>query len=159
MLLLITKPFAVGDYIDVGGMEGLVLEVGLLNTKINTLDNKRITMPNSNVSSSTITNYSTEGKRRVDIVFKVGYENDMETVKSTILATAAAHEKVVDKDNLFVRVSSYEEYTVAYTMRVWTETANYWDVYFDMMEQVKKSFDKAGVKMVYPYLNVRTEQK
>ncbi len=158
ILLLITKPFGVGDYIIAGGIEGSVLEVGLLNTKVNTLDNKRITMPNSTISSTVITNCSTEGKRRVDLDFKVGYANDVETVKAAIYATAQKHPLTVDKDNIFVRVSAYEECVVAYTLRVWTTNEHYWDVYFDMLEQVKESFNQAGISMVYPFVNVRMEK-
>lgn len=159
LLLLITKPFGVDDYVAISGVEGTVLEVGLINTKINTLDNKRITMPNSSISAATIVNYSTEGKRRVDLVFNVGYDNDMERVKTAIFATAENHDKVIDKDNIFVRVSAYNDCTISYTMRVWCKTADYWDVYFDLMEQVKKTFDQVGITMVYPIVNVKMDKE
>jgi small conductance mechanosensitive channel len=159
ILLLLTKPFGVSDYVIIGDVEGTVLEISILNTKINTLDNKRITVPNSTISSATIVNCSTEGKRRVDLVFNVGYDNDMERVKTAIAATAANHEKVIDKDSIFVRVSAYNDSTISYTMRVWTKTADYWDVYFDMMEQVKHTFDQVGITMVYPHMNVIVDQK
>lgn len=154
ILLLVTKPFTVGDYVSVGGEEGTVQEVGILATKLNTVDNKRITMPNSGISSATIVNYSVEGKRRVDLVFSVGYDNDMERVKTAILATANNHDLVVDKENTFVRVSAYNDSTISYTMRAWCKSADYWTVYYDLMEGVKKTFDQVGITMVYPYLNV-----
>lgn len=159
ILLLMSKPFSVGDYIAVGGEEGTVLEVSILNTKISTLDNKRITMPNSSVASATIVNYSSGGKRRVDLVFNVGYDNDMERVKTAIRATADNHDKVIDKENTFVRVSAYQDCSISYTLRVWCLTADYWDVYHDLLEQVKHTFDQVGITMVYPYLNVRMEQE
>lgn len=154
LLLLITKPFAVGDYVSVSGNEGTVLELGILATKINTVDNKRIVVPNSSISAATIVNYSTEGKRRVDLVFNVSYDSKVEAVKAAVVAAATAHEKVVDKENIFVRVSAYNDSNISYTVRVWCKTADYWDVYFDMIEQVKAEFDKTGVKMVYPTVNV-----
>lgn len=159
ILLLITKPFTVGDYVTICGEEGIVQEVGILATKINTADNKRITMPNSGISSATIVNYSVEGKRRVDLVFSVGYDNDVERVKTAILATANNHELVIDKENTFVRVSAYNDSSISYTMRAWCKSADYWTVYYDLMEGVKKTFDQVGIIMVYPYLNVIMAQE
>lgn len=159
ILLLLTKPFGVDDYVSIGGEEGTVAELGLVSTKINTVDNKRITIPNSNIAAATIVNYSAEGKRRVDLVFSVGYDNDMERVKTAIFATAKNHDKVVDKDNIFVRVSAYNDCTISYTMRVWCKTADYWDVYFDLMELVKKTFDQVGITMVYPIVSVKMEKE
>lgn len=154
LLLLITKPFAVGDYVSICGNDGTVLELGILATKINTVDNKRIVVPNSSISSATIVNYSTEGKRRVDLVFSVGYDSKIEDVKNAVIAAAGAHEKVLDKENIFVRISAYNDYSIAYTVRVWCKTADYWDVYFDLLEQVKVEFDNRNVKMVFPTVNI-----
>ena len=154
LLLLLTKPFGVGDYVKIGGDEGLVQEIGLVATKINTLDNKRITIPNSSISSATIYNFSTEGKRRVDLVFNVGYDAPVEEVKAAILSVANAHAKVIDKESTFVRLSSYNGSDMSYTMRAWCATADYWDVYFDLMEQVKVELDKRGLKMTYQIINV-----
>lgn len=154
LLLLITKPFAVNDYVLVCGQEGTVLELGILATKINTTDNKRITIPNSSISSATIVNYSTEGKRRVDLVFTASYDNKTEDVKRIIRSVAEAHEGVMDKEKIFVRVSSYNSSDISYTLRVWCKTADYWNVHFDLLEQVKAAYDENGIKMVYPYVNV-----
>jgi small conductance mechanosensitive channel len=154
ILLLVTKPFTVGDYIAVSGEEGTVLELGLVSTKINTLDNKRVTIPNSTIASATIVNYSKEGKRRVDLTFSVGYDNDMERVKKAICATAEHHELVLKNEEIFARVSAYNDSSISYMMRVWCKTEDYWTVYFDLLEEVKKTFDQVGITMVYPYLNV-----
>lgn len=154
ILLLVTKPFTVGDYIAVSGEEGTVLELGILNTKINTLDNKRVTIPNSTIASATIVNYSMEGKRRVDLTFNVGYDNDVEQVKTALRTTAEHHKLVLKNEEIFARVSAYNDSNIAYLLRVWCRTENYWSVYFDLMENVKKTFDQAGITMVYPYLNV-----
>lgn len=159
ILLLITKPFGVDDYVSVGGVEGVVQEVGLVGTKLNTGDNKRITIPNSTIVSSTIINYSCEGKRRVDLVFNVGYDNDVERVKTAIRATADNHDLVLDKENIFVRVSAYNDSTISYTLRVWCKNEDYWTVYFDLMEQIKKTFDQVGITMVYPIVNVKMEKE
>ena len=115
ILLLVTKPFTVGDYIAVSGEEGTVLELGILNTKINTLDNKRVTIPN-------IVNYSMEGKRRVDLTFNVGYDNDVEQVKTALRTTAEHHELVLKNEEIFARVSAYNDSNIAYLLRVWCRT-------------------------------------
>lgn len=159
ILLLITRPFTVGDYVAIGGEEGIIQEVSILSTKLNTVDNKRITIPNSTIAGATIVNYSVEGKRRVDLVFSVGYDNDMERVKTAILATANNHELVIEKENTFVRVSAYNDSTISYTMRAWCRSDDYWTVYFDLLENVKKTFDQVGVTMAYPHLNVIMNQE
>lgn len=159
ILLLLTKPFGVGDYIAVSGEEGFVQEIGILNTKINTLDNKRITMPNSSVSATTIVNYSKEGKRRVDMTITVGYENDIEAVKAALVETARNHPLVVDADQIFCRVLAYNDYNIAFAFRVWCKTADYWTVYHDMLEQLKANFDRKGITMAFPTYNILTSGK
>lgn len=147
ILLLMTKPFGVGDYVLISGQEGTVQEVGILNTKINTADNKRITMPNSSIASATVVNYSVEGRRRVDLTFRVGYDSDMERVKTAIRATAEHHPKVVDKEKIFVRASGYQDGAVSYLLQAWCKTEDYTQVYYDLLEQVKHTFDQVGISM------------
>lgn len=159
ILLLLTKPFGVGDYIAVSGEEGRVLEIGILNTKINTMDNKRVTMPNSSIASTTIVNYSLEGKRRVDHTVTVDYANDIEKVKSCLRRTAEEHPLVVDKDNIFVRVSAYNDYNIAFAFRMWCKTEDYWTVYHDMLEQLKKNFDAEGITMAFPTYTILTPKE
>ena len=157
--VLSNHPFKAGDYVEVAGQAGTVESIDIAYTKLITPDNKVISIPNSAVVAAQIVNYSAEGKRRVDLVFSVGYDNDMERVKTAIFATAKNHDKVVDKDNIFVRVSAYNDCTISYTMRVWCKTADYWDVYFDLMELVKKTFDQVGITMVYPIVSVKMEKE
>ena len=131
----------------------------MLNTKINTADNKRITMPNSSIASAVIVNYSAEGRRRVDLTFRVGIENDMERVKTAIRATAENHEKVIDKDKIFVRVSGYQDSAASYLLQAWCLTGDYTQVYYDLMEQVKHTFDQVGITMAIQDLGFLLEQK
>ena len=159
ILLLMTKPFGVNDYVSISGQEGTVQEVVLLNTKINTADNKRITMPNSSIASAVVINYSVEGRRRVDLTFRVGIENDMERVKTAIRATAENHEKVIDKDKIFVRVSGYQDSAASYLLQAWCLTGDYTQVYYDLMEQVKHTFDQVGITMAIQDLGFLLEQK
>ena len=150
VLLLMSKPFLVGDYVIAGGVEGTVLEIGLLNTQINTADNKRISVPNSTISGETITNCSTEGKRRVDLEFSASYEAPVEQVKRAIMEAVSEMDKVLNEPAPpFVRISAYRDSNIVYAARVWCLTADYWDVYFDLLEKVKESFDRNGIEMSY----------
>lgn len=154
ILLLVTKPFVVGDYVSAGGVEGTVLEIGLVHTKINTPDNKRISIPNSEISGAKIINCSTEGKRRVDLVFSTSYDAPVETVKHALLEVMECHEKVLKDPAPFARLSAYKDSSIDYTIRAWCLSEDYWTVYFDLLEQVKQAFDKYGIEMTYNHLNV-----
>ncbi|MCI8537087.1 MAG: mechanosensitive ion channel [Oscillospiraceae bacterium] len=159
ILLLVTKPFMVGDYISAGGVEGTVLEVGLVYTKVNTVDNKRISIPNSDISGAKIINCSTEGRRRVDLVISASYDAPVETVKNALREIIAGHPLVLPDPEPFVRLSAYQDSSIAYTVRVWTNNSDYWTVYFDMLEQVKTTFDKYGIELTYNHLNVHLMDK
>lgn len=155
VLLLITKPFLVGDYVSAGGVDGTVLEIGLLNTRLNTVDNKRVSIPNGSIASATITNFSTEGCRRVDLKVTASYDAPVDQVKKAIFEAIEATPTALDAPlPPFVRVSNYGESSIEYTIRVWAENAAYWDTYFDLMENIKVYFDKNGVEMTYNHLNV-----
>lgn len=152
--LIGSHPFDVGDYVEAGGCSGTVREIGLFYTKIMTVDNKMIQMPNSAVVSANIVNYSAEETRRVDLTFTTSYDASVETVKKAILDVIGAHSLVQFSPEPFVRVSNYGDSAIEYTVRVWCATDDYWTVYFDLMEQVKTAFDNANIEMTYPHLNV-----
>lgn len=155
ILLLITKPFLVGDYISAGGVDGTVLEIGLLNTLVNTVDNKRVSVPNGSIASTTIVNFSTEGRRRVDLVISASYNNNIDDTKKALLEAVKDTANIVEEPiPPFVRVFNYGESSIEYVVRVWTASANYWDVYFDLLENVKYSFDRNGIEMTYNHMNV-----
>lgn len=153
IMLLSTKPFAAGDYVQVAGQEGTVSEVGLLTTVLNTFDNQRIIIPNSQVSSEKIINYTGVEKRRVDLLFTASYDSAPEKVKEALTA-AADHPRRLKDDELFVRTSGYRENDIEYAVRVWVRPADYWTVYFDVIEAVKTKFDENGIEMSYPHVNV-----
>lgn len=159
IMLLVTKPFVVGDYVSAGGVEGTVLEIGLVYTKINTVDNKRISIPNSEISGGKIINCSTEGKRRVDLVFSASYDAPVETVKNALSEVMECHDKVLRDPAPFVRLSAYKDSAIEYTVRAWCRGEDYWNVYFDLMEQAKQAFDKYGIEMTYNHLNVHLMDK
>ncbi|MBQ9882078.1 MAG: mechanosensitive ion channel family protein [Synergistes sp.] len=159
IILLSVKPFRVGDYVVVGGSEGVVNEIDLMYTKIITLDNKVVYVPNSQISSSTIQNYSGEDLRRVDLTFNVAYSCPPADVKAAITEAVTKVPNVLADPEPFVRVSGYKESTVEYTLRVWCKNCNYWDVYFDSIETVPQYFEKYGVRVTYPHLNVHVMEK
>lgn len=155
ILLLMTKPFLVGDYVSAGGVEGTVLEIGLLNTLVNSVDNKRINVPNGTISSATIINYSTEGNRRVDLKITASYDNSIDSTKSALMDAIHGTSNIVwEPIAPFVRVWEYGESSITYIIRVWCTNSNYWSVYFDLMENIKYSFDRNGIQMTYNHMNI-----
>ena len=152
--VLVSKPFKADDYIEVGSVGGTVAEVGLVYTKLRTIDNKIISIPNGQISGEKIVNYSTEEKRRVDLTFNTSYDYAPERVTACIRDVIGAHPKAFFTPEPFVRVSAYQASSVEYTVRVWCATEDYWALYFDLLEQVKAAFDRAGIEMTYNHLNV-----
>ncbi|MGO5116395.1 mechanosensitive ion channel family protein [Candidatus Avoscillospira sp. LCP25S3_F1] len=151
--LLSTHPFKVGDFVEVGGMSGTVREIGMTYTTLTTADQKEIFVPNSEVSSSKIINYTMVGTRRVDLTFTASYDDEVETVKDA-LRKAADLPQVLEDPALFVAVSKYGDSAIEYVLRAWTTSDDYWTVYYRIIENVKICFDEAGITMTYPHLNV-----
>ena len=133
---------------------GTVKEIGLFTTSIITIDNKVVYYPNSSLSNTCVINYSQMEKRMVDIDFGVGYESDIDKVKEIIYEVANNHSLTLNEPAPFVRLSKHDDSALVFKLRVWCETANYWTVYFDMMEQMKKAFDENGIEIPYSKLDV-----
>ena len=156
--LLITKPFAAGDLVDVAGNSGVVKTVGLFYTVLDTLDNKVVSIPNSDVTGASVTNYSRNPLRRVDLTFTASYEDSTEDVKAAILSAAQADGRILADPAPFIVVSAYKDSSVEYIVRLWCRNADYWDVYFGMNERVRERFDANGVHMTYNHLNIHMIQ-
>ena len=157
MVLLMTKPFHVGDYVEIGGHEGFVQEINMTYTQIVTYQHLKISIPNSNVTSADIVNYSVEGRRRVDLVVSAGYDCPIEAVKQALVQAVRAVPQLAESDEIFARVSGYQDSCIEYTVRAWCDNADYWDAYFNLMERIKYSFEENGVMMTYPHLHVHME--
>ena len=149
-----TKPFAVGDYIDAEGTAGTVSEIGLAYTKLTTPDAKRISVPNSQMSSAKITNYTNEDGRRVDMVFSASYDAPTLTVKTAIQEVLDAIPAIRQDPKPVIWINAYGASSIDYVVRAWTSTQDYWDVYYALMEGVRESFARHGVEMTYNHLNV-----
>jgi len=158
LTILSTKPFMVGDYVEIGDAAGTVVEIGMVHTKLNTTDNCRLVLPNSTVVSTQVRNYSAEPSRRVDLVVGASYDAPAERVKETLLEVVHAHKKVLQDPEPFARMSKHGDSAVEYTVRVWCETADYWEVYYDLLEQIKTAFDAQGIGIPYPQVEVHLHQ-
>ena len=152
--LLVTKPFAAGNYVEAGSNSGTVHEVGLAYTTLITPDNKVVYVPNSDIASARIVNYSGKDTRRVELKVTASYDAPIQTVKDTINKLIAADSRIMDRPEPFVRVSNYGSSSIEYTIRVWCASGDYWGIYFDLMDSLKPAFDAAGVEMTYDHLNV-----
>ena len=159
LTLLITKPFAAGDFVEVGGKTGLVKTVGLFYTQLDTLDNVAVSIPNSDVTAASVLNYSREELRRVDRTFTTSYENTTEEVKAAIADAIAKDELILQDPAPFVRLIDYKGSTVEYVVRVWCKGPDYWTVYFNLNENVRESFAAHGVKFSYEHVNVHIVEK
>ena len=142
ILLIITRPFRIDDFIEAQGVSGTVEEIRITMTKIKTPDNKVVFIPNGPLSSGTIVNYSMKDTRRVDFVFSIGYQNDFNEAKTIVSDILASHELVLDDPATFVRVSKHGESAIEITARAWVKSGDYWTVNFDVIEAVKKAFDE-----------------
>lgn len=157
--LIASKPFQIGDFVEVGGCTGTVIEIGLFYTKLHTGDNKLVQLPNSSIVAANITNYSSEDMRRVDVSVFASYDSDPELVRQVLVTLAGEHPLTVGSPAPAAHVSAYQESTIAYTLRCWCANGDYWTVYFDLMDQVKPAFEKAGIVMSYPHVNVHMMEK
>lgn len=157
IMILIFKPFKVGDYINTASASGTVSNISIMYTILSTPDNKTITIPNGTITNSVIENYSSSEKRRVDLVFTTGYDCDIDKVKEVLLNVAKKHEKVLKDPNPFARLTKHGDSSLEYTIRVWCNASDYWDVYFDLMENVKKEFDLNNISIPYPQMDVHID--
>ena len=156
--VLLSKPFKAGDYVEAGGVSGTVKEVGLAYTKLATVDNKVISVPNGQISAEKIINYTTAERRRVDLVFGVSYDAQPEQVIACINGVVGAHPMALSTPEPFVRLSAFQDSSIEYTVRVWCATGDYWALYYDLLEQVKAAFDREGIEIPYNHLNVHVIQ-
>ncbi len=157
-IILVFKPFSVGDFITSGDIAGTVEDIGIFHTKILTIDNRRIIVPNATISNATLTNVSALKDRRVDLTFTASYNCDIDLVEKTLLGVCQAHELVLKTPEPFARLSAHKDSALEYTVRAWCKTEDYWTVYFDLIKDVKIAFDKAGISIPYPQLDVHTDK-
>lgn len=158
IMLLIFKPFSIGDYIETHSDSGIVDEMTIFYTILKTPDNKKVVIPNGPLSNETITNYSSQTKRRLDLEFSVGYNSDIEKVKKILLEEIDKEDKILKDEDIFARLSKHDNSALIFTVRVWVKTEDYWPVKFNLLENVKKAFDKNKIEIPYPQLDVHLDK-
>ena len=151
VLIMIFKPFKIGDLIEAQGESGVVKEIEIFTTKLTGLSNKEIIIPNGALSNGNIVNYTTEGIRRVDLVFGVSYDADIKQVKEVILKVLTSNQKVLKDPAPSVNVLALADSSVNFAVRPWSKAEHYWDVYFETTENVKLALDAAGIEIPYPH--------
>ena len=154
VMILIFKPFKNGDFIEAQGHTGTVSEIQIFNTILKTPDNKTIIIPNGGLSTSSMTNYSTEEKRRVDWTFGIGYGDKTDNAKEVLTQLMSEDNRILNDPAPFVAVSELADSSVNFAVRAWVKAEDYWGVYFDMNEKVYNTFDEKGLNIPYPQMDV-----
>jgi len=162
LMIIIFRPFVLGDYIENAGQSGTVDSIGIFHTTLATVDNKKIVIPNSILTSQTLINYSAEKTRRVDLEYTAAYECDIDKVKSIILETAKAIPAALKREDIApieVMVVAHDASAIRYRIRIWCNSEDYWTIAFAMNENVKKAFDREGIEIPYNKMDVNVVNK
>lgn len=158
VMILLFKPFKVGHYISAQGHSGTVNEIQIFNTILKTPDNVTIIIPNGGLSTSSMTNYSMEPRRRVDFVFGIGYGDDVDKAKNVLKKLIDGDERILQDPEPFIAVKELGDSSVNLVVRAWAEAKNYWGIYFDMHEKVYKTFEKEGLNIPFPQMDVHVHK-
>ncbi len=158
VMLIFFRPFKIGDFVEAAGTSGVVEDINLFTTVMKTGDNKQIIIGNSNIISGNITNYSAKDTRRVDMVFGIGYDDDLKLAKQTLIDILNEDERVLKDPEPFVAVSELADSSVNFVVRAWVNSGDYWGVKFDTTEKVKTTFDEKGISIPYPQMDVHSHQ-
>jgi small conductance mechanosensitive channel len=158
VLIVLFRPYKVGDFVEAAGISGAVEAVQILTTVLKTGDNKRVIVPNSQIMDSVITNYSANKRRRIDMVIGVSYDDDLNKVRKTLKELVAADERILTDPTCTIAVAELADSSVNFVLRPWVITADYWDVKFDLTEAIKIRFDDVGISFPFPQQDVHLYQ-
>ncbi len=158
VMLILFRPFKAGDFVEAGGTIGSVEEIGIFSTIMKTPDNKKIIVPNSNITGGNIVNYSAKDTRRVDLVFGIGYDDDLKKAKQILEQILQADERILKDPAPVVAVSELGDSSVNFVVRPWVKSSDYWAVYWGLTEKVKLTFDAEGISIPYPQQDVHMHQ-
>ncbi len=154
VMILLYRPFDVGDVVDAGGVKGKVSSMSLVNTTFMTFDNQRLVVPNNNIWGSVITNVTAQKKRRVDLMFGISYGDDIERAEKILHEIVASYDAVLDDPEPMIKLHELAESSVNFIVRPWVKTDDYWDTYWDLTKAVKKRFDEEGISIPFPQRDV-----
>ncbi len=157
--ILLNHPFKNGDFVEVNGVQGNVADIRFMNTVITTADNKRIIIPNSHITTNHIINYSAENIRRIDLIYSISYGDDMAKAKNVILNVAECNDLIIKDPAPQVFVNSHEASSINLVAKIWCKGTDYWDVYYQMQEQVKYAFDANGISIPFNQLDVNIKNE
>ena len=158
VIILLIRPFNVGDYVEGSGHSGTIEKIGIFYTHMTTVDNKLILIPNGNLANGSIVNYSAKELRRVDLTFGVGYEEDIIKVKRVLSNIIEAHESILKTPEPFIALSAHGDSAVNFVVRVWCNNKDYWKIYFDLLEKVKLKFDEENISIPYPQMDLHIKR-
>ena len=158
VMLIVFRPFKDGDFVEAGGTMGVVEEIGIFTTKMRTGDNKEVIVPNGQIFGGIITNYSARDTRRVDMVFGIGYDDDIRKAKEVITGIIAADERILEDPAPLVAVGELGDSSVNFNVRPWVKSSDYWSVYFDLNEKIKNAFDENGISIPFPQMDVHLQK-
>ncbi len=159
VLILVTRPFKVDDFIEAQGISGTVTDIHMVSTKILTGDNKVVYIPNGALANGNIVNYSEKELRRVDFTFSIAYDADFNKARSLVENILKSHELVLDDPAPFVRMSKHASSSIDIVARAWVKSGNYWTVNFDVLESVKSEFDKNNIEIPFEQIDVHVKNK
>ncbi len=157
--ILMNHPFKSGDYVELGTISGKVHEIKLMYTVLITIDNKQVIVPNSTITTSNIINYNANNKRRLDLVYSVAYNQDIEKVRSVILETVKANNLILSDPEPIIAVKEHGQSSINFACLIWCESDDYWNVFYYMQEQIKIAFDKNGISIPYNQLDVHISKE
>jgi len=159
VMLIVFRPFKAGDFVEVAGTSGVVETINIFSSTLRTGDNREIIIPNGSIYGGTITNYSARERRRVDMVFGIGYDDDLKKAKQMLQDIVTADERVLADPAPVIAVSELADSSVNFVVRPWVKTADYWKVLWDLTEEVKMKFDEAGISIPYPQMDIHHPDK
>lgn len=157
-IILLIRPFKVGDYIEAAGHGGTVEQIGLFYTQLVTPDNKQILIPNGSVSNDSLINYSSKNTRRVDLTFSVGYEDDILHVRRVLKEIVNNHKLIINEPEPFIGIVEHGDNAIKFAVRVWCKTEDYWTIYLDLLEEVKVRFDEEEITIPYPKMDLTLKE-
>ena len=158
VIILVARPFNVGDFIETTEHSGVVEKISIFYTYLVTFDNKQILIPNGILTDSSIVNYSSKEIRRVDITFSVSYEEDVIRVKNVLINILKNNELVLEEPEFFVGISMHGDSAINFIFKSWCKTEDYWTIYYDLLETVKIKFDEEGISIPYPQMDLHVKK-
>ncbi len=158
IIIIITKPFKMGDFVDLGNTQGVVQEIDLLYTRLKTYDNRMIAVPNGTVTTSVIKNSTFEETRRVDFVISISYSDDFEKAKKVLSELAKSNKDIFSQPEPFIGISAYNQSSIDLDFRIWCDTRKYFEIKYYITDNLKSRFDEAGITIPFPQLEITTKK-